>query len=564
MSASTIARWNAIALERVEDGTKKRPRSVDPNEDDDDDISLTSRSPSPDHHNDDGKGASGSGKRTEWYDEHMKGGREVITVETKLASSNVGFALLKKMGWQEGKGLGPAGEGRADPIPFAVKHDNTGLGKMAQDSRVIEETVASRRDLDSERQIKETEEQRTQREARAAQQAAIKSEVTAVIKPFYCEVCDKQYLNVAQFDEHVRGYAHNHKVRFKEMQASQRTKDKDEAAKRKEKERKREEKEMRKIAAAAGVKLAPLPGSTPLPSPGLPFTEQVKPSAPGSGGWAAIAKPLPSPGGGGWSKVSTASSSTAGPPSSVATGGGGWAAVAILKPESALPGSSSVSRGGWAPVSTGAPAAALKAGAGFVSGGFTRLATTNTGMDDRMDVDQQPATGNTTRGWSSVGSTGGWNRDAVLPVPPQSGVPPSPPPPPPPPASDTPPLPPPPPSAPLPPPPPENSRSYQTDAAQQYWNNRPGSGSFDGGNNNSYQERRFDSRRPYDEAPRGDMYHFGRGGDDRERGSDRERDGEGREDRGGYGRSREGRGSGSQYDNRGWGSRGGGYNKYGR
>lgn len=53
---------------------------------------------------------------------------------------------------------------RVDPIPFSVKNDVTGLGKRAQDERMIETTVSQRRGLDSERQIKETIEQRQSRE----------------------------------------------------------------------------------------------------------------------------------------------------------------------------------------------------------------------------------------------------------------------------------------------------------------------------------------------------------------------------------------------------------------
>ena len=72
-------------------------------------------------------------------------------------------------------------EGRVDPVPFYVKNDLTGLGKTNQDVRMsmyiiyspahtcvysctVETTVAQRRELDSERQTKETEEQRRARE----------------------------------------------------------------------------------------------------------------------------------------------------------------------------------------------------------------------------------------------------------------------------------------------------------------------------------------------------------------------------------------------------------------
>jgi hypothetical protein len=56
---------------------------------------------------------------------------------------------------------------RIDPIPFRVKNDATGLGKTSQDFRMIETTVSQRRELDSERQRNETEEQRKAREASA-------------------------------------------------------------------------------------------------------------------------------------------------------------------------------------------------------------------------------------------------------------------------------------------------------------------------------------------------------------------------------------------------------------
>ena len=51
-----------------------------------------------------------------------------------------------------------------DPVPFQIKRDLTGLGKISQDVRMIETTVSQRRELDSERQRKETEYQRKARE----------------------------------------------------------------------------------------------------------------------------------------------------------------------------------------------------------------------------------------------------------------------------------------------------------------------------------------------------------------------------------------------------------------
>lgn len=46
------------------------------------------------------------------YDEYVKGTpREVITVETKIKSSNKGFAMLAKLGWTEGQPLGLSRDG---------------------------------------------------------------------------------------------------------------------------------------------------------------------------------------------------------------------------------------------------------------------------------------------------------------------------------------------------------------------------------------------------------------------------------------------------------------------
>jgi G-patch domain len=116
------------------------------------------------------------------YDDYVRGPvREVVTVDTKIKSTNKGFEMLSKLGWVEGQPLGLSQDGvpfppdyprrsckvriaRIDPIPFHVKSDATGLGKTSQDFRMIETTVSQRRELDSERQINETEEQRKARE----------------------------------------------------------------------------------------------------------------------------------------------------------------------------------------------------------------------------------------------------------------------------------------------------------------------------------------------------------------------------------------------------------------
>ncbi|KDR84768.1 hypothetical protein GALMADRAFT_51883 [Galerina marginata CBS 339.88] len=264
------------------------------------------------------------------YDEYIRRpAREVITVETKIKPSNKGFALLAKLGWVAGQPVGLSGEGRVDPIPFHIKSDLTGLGKASQDVRMIEETVSQRRGLDSERQQRESEEQRRLREDTVARKTALESEISSTLRAFYCTLCDKQFKNVAQYDEHTNSYAHHHKARFKDMQANVRIKPQDEVEKRKEKERKREEKELRKIAAASGIKI-PKPVAIPNPSIALAppsssdndnasvSTMEVDPKStePKRSNWASgqgSNSPAPSHGGSGFRKSGWA---TVGGPSS--------------------------------------------------------------------------------------------------------------------------------------------------------------------------------------------------------------------------------------------------------
>ncbi|KAG1845503.1 hypothetical protein DFJ58DRAFT_800873 [Suillus subalutaceus] len=272
MSAQSIPHWNAIPMSRPDTDTQEQAQSVqnqinsmkrshqDVDDDDDDGVSLVSRSPSPIPDTMD----------IEKYDEYVRGPeREVITVETKIKSTNKGFAMLAKLGWSEGQPLGLSADARVDPIPFHT----------TQDFRMIETT----------RQRKETEYQRKAREDDAARRAALKSEISDTLKAFYCSLCEKQFQNVAQYDEHTNSYAHHHKARLRICKPTHR----------KEKERKREEKELRKIAKAAGIKMAK-PTTTPAivsPAQTPAAAEASLPSEAQSSsfkkaGWATVSAPV--------------------------------------------------------------------------------------------------------------------------------------------------------------------------------------------------------------------------------------------------------------------------------
>ena len=133
----------------------------------------------------------------------MKGSvREVIDENTKIKSTNKGYALLAKLGWTEGQPLGISGEGafepicpsivnlslpgRIDPVPLNVKRDQTGIGKASQDAEMIETTVAQRRELDSEKQRKESEEQRRSREVGTGSISLLGSLMPSSILGFRC------------------------------------------------------------------------------------------------------------------------------------------------------------------------------------------------------------------------------------------------------------------------------------------------------------------------------------------------------------------------------------------
>ncbi|KAI0048422.1 hypothetical protein FA95DRAFT_1466871, partial [Auriscalpium vulgare] len=333
MSAEAIARWNAIPMSRPEAEQRagmKRPREEDDGDvpmdgdDSDDNMAVASRTPSPPPHDQ---------MDLDKYDEYVAGpAREVITVDTRIGSTNKGFAMLAKLGWSEGQPLGLSGDGRVDPIPFTVKQDLTGLGKTSQDVRMIETTVSQRRGLDSERQRKETEDQRKARQEIVAKRAALQTEISETLKAFYCAVCDKQFQNVAQYDEHTNSYAHHHKVRFRDMQAAQRQKQntEEEVQRRNEKERKREEKHLRKIAAAAGVKMAKPPVAAPALDP-APAAAAPAEAVPKKSGWATVSTPA-APAPARWASAGSGSAPPTPPPPDQSASSSGWARAQAAAP----------------------------------------------------------------------------------------------------------------------------------------------------------------------------------------------------------------------------------------
>ncbi|XP_021830432.1 G patch domain-containing protein 8 isoform X1 [Prunus avium] len=194
---------------------------------------------------------------------------EQASLDTHIASSNIGFRLLQKMGWK-GKGLGKDEQGITEPIKSGIRDPKLGVGKQEEDDYFTAEENIQRRKLDVE--IEETEEHAKKREVLAEREQKIQTEVKEIHKVFYCDLCNKQYKLAVEFEAHLSSYDHNHRKRFKEMKEMHGSSSRDDRQKR---EQQRQEKEMAKFVQIADARKqqqqqeeesGSAPGSTELTS----------------------------------------------------------------------------------------------------------------------------------------------------------------------------------------------------------------------------------------------------------------------------------------------------------
>jgi len=343
---------------------------------------------------------------------------------------------------------------------------------------MVAEAVSTRRTLDSERQIQETEEQRTAREVRnpqprypilfslpiylikksnnkdqVARRTAVQDEITNSLRAFYCSLCDKQFQTVAQYDEHTNSYAHHHKARFRDMQANARIKPQEDIDKRKEKERKREERELRKIAAAAGIKMpkviGPQTGSAPpVLAPATPASDELATMDvdPGSlqrkGDWPSNSSisstpsaPVPGFKKLGWTTVGSSSYDhfSQRPPSPQSNSSFGWAPAPTSVPstitsESYLPPSyhtPSFRTGGWTSLDTGTATTVQSSGLMTIPPAPATIPVmpmTTSELPPSSEFPQlQPPIGGSRGGWSSISSKTATPVSTPLPLGPSSG-----------------------------------------------------------------------------------------------------------------------------------------------
>ncbi|XP_067277337.1 G patch domain-containing protein 11 [Pseudorasbora parva] len=66
-------------------------------------------------------------------------------LQSSISSQNKGFALLQKMGYKAGQGLGKAGAGRVEPVPLNIKTDRGGIGMEELKKRKADEELQNYR-----------------------------------------------------------------------------------------------------------------------------------------------------------------------------------------------------------------------------------------------------------------------------------------------------------------------------------------------------------------------------------------------------------------------------------
>ncbi|XP_061601045.1 G patch domain-containing protein 11 [Cololabis saira] len=77
-------------------------------------------------------------------------------LQSSIGNENKGFALLKKMGYKVGQGLGKEGAGRVDPIPLNIKTDRGGIGMEEMKKRKAEAELEHYRNKIRAKQQNET------------------------------------------------------------------------------------------------------------------------------------------------------------------------------------------------------------------------------------------------------------------------------------------------------------------------------------------------------------------------------------------------------------------------
>ena len=179
------------------------------------------------------------------------------SVETFLPEHNRGYRLLCKMGWAgQGVGLGRRGGGIAVPVRLTEQYGSLGLGKATEYNEKAEAATETRRAMTSELIASEDADGKAAREAAEARKQGIADAVHNQNAAFYCEICDKQYTKIMEFENHLSSYDHHHRKRFKEMQQEQKARNRERQQSLDKGKPKKERKDPAMLAAEAAAAAA--------------------------------------------------------------------------------------------------------------------------------------------------------------------------------------------------------------------------------------------------------------------------------------------------------------------
>lgn len=143
-------------------------------------------------------------------------GIQVVSLDTPIEDTNVGFRLLIKMGWQKNTGLGSKAQGITDPVRMTGNNSSMGLGKSTEFAETAVAATQERRKLRSEQLLNETKQESEKRREEEMRQQTIAEVVRDTLSVFNCKLCKAQYTTGEQWEEHLSSYQHHHRVRFLE------------------------------------------------------------------------------------------------------------------------------------------------------------------------------------------------------------------------------------------------------------------------------------------------------------------------------------------------------------
>lgn len=79
--------------------------------------------------------------------QHEEDEKTLANIEAPIPQSNVGFKLLKQMGYTPGAALGKEGTGRAEPVGLDIRRSRAGIGREdpLKEKRKREEAIADKK-----------------------------------------------------------------------------------------------------------------------------------------------------------------------------------------------------------------------------------------------------------------------------------------------------------------------------------------------------------------------------------------------------------------------------------